>query len=1528
MLRSRAMSVARRLAASSVLLLLALAASGRSSCRADDPSPTPRLPLAEVRPGGGEDAEARLGHARALLDAGQRDEALDLLVGEIERVPSPLVRGEEPGAHVPAALVAERRVAALPPELVARAVQRLAPAAAFLVRQALRGDEAALDRLCARFALAPDGSAALLARAARDLERGRPARARAAYERWLALHPEGPADVSPERQARRAAVRRGLAVARDALLQPRVATASAPPGGRAGPGEGDDAPERAPHAAGAARAEDAVVLWSRRLGDAPAAPSDDRRETGAVVRAGAAADDGRLLVDDGRSVAAYEAETGRLLWRFPTEPEAQGPDGDERYAPYDRPCYDVRVAGHLALAVLGAPGGEGAFRLDGRLASLDDLPRESRVRLVALEAATGALVWATGRADASDSFLADPDTGVASPPLVRGDRVYVLVARRRGAAEIALACLDLETGRARFVAPLASGESGRQPRVAEGDERFERAYVDAVPWGARPAEAEGEVLALPHAGFAAGVVAETGEVRWVRALPRYPGSLPAAEAGFSARNEPLFAAGAWWLAPMDAPRLVAIQAWTGAVETTLPRDDAPGTPPWRHLLGPFVTPSGEVVLDLVGDRPTRLVPGVATATLDDRALPASDAETRATGRPLDDGAALVRSEGGLVRLPWSGPVLRVSLGPGAPDLPEDGDVLRAGRLHVVVGADRVAVLGARSDAVAWARARLDDARALDPAARAAAAALLARVGGDEHDVLEALSAAVVRESSCPRATDGGVPDDPDLPLDLDLLDARPVSRTDEALARLDLLLALPAPGAATRIAALVERLATSLADEPRLAGPLARRLGRWVVTGADQRVEVGSGSSLRADLYAASRLRWLATRPEARAEMERLGAEAERRVASAAEGPLPALVEAVRSAVGTPAASAGRRRLVARLLATHDEGLAAAALADLRLGAARTASLVELAALERQEARLLLGAGEERRAARLAGDLAAWSPDDPDTRAVLEDADVAAGARAHPLLDLWSSVGPPEGAGDLAALVVPQPVGPGRDRVTDRLVVFRGLDAEVWDLRRGVRTAEVPGGGAGWFGGALHAVAPWLPEGGVIVTSVVAREPADVEGFRAGDWIVSWDGRRIGATADFMADAARARPGESVEVVSYRAGRRRVGRFTPGRRPLGQSNVVDRDDVWMRADGRALVPTRDGLLLLDVGRGEATRLWSWDEAGVVDGVRVLFGLAVVTVRGRGTGDLLVAVDPESGRERWRRALPGTLTRLAASGSAVVASVESPARVLLVDAFDGRERFRVDVLERRTDDRQRTILDAPVSAEVAGRLFAIAPSGDRLLVIDTSTGEGVWEKALAGGVADPLIAAGSFVVLGLADRRLEVVAPDPRTGAPMAERTWMVPTPPSEDPVHAGPFLTDDARLFVAGHAAIAVGGGRGQELSVAILEVRVDARGMALRAVPVPAPYLFRALGPWPFLTASRTRQGGVVIVGTTGGDGASRETAWIGADGSIETWRDPLRPGGVIQPRRSPPAFVGDRLLLPTDEGVSAVPLVRPRPR
>jgi outer membrane protein assembly factor BamB len=1580
------------------LLLLVLAAAAR----ADGPAPRPpvaeRVLLASVETDPAGEASRLAREATAAAADGDMQGAwarLRRLASEYGDVLLPgtalgeaLGGGGDPALRRPARRLVNRAVARLPQAWRERADRAWAPAVAALLLRARGGSREALRSLADDYGATGAGSVALLALATLHAEAGRHVAAARRLETWLALNPDAA-------RARRAGVALrlvdalacvgdagGLETAGLAFRELRDVPVHA--GGEAttladrlaDARRSVDRPRPAPPAAGAALPEGLRVLWSRSLRDPHLLRQGVTSQalSGPLpVQAGAWAAHGVLVVDEGRVVRRLDPATGLERWRFPRGPRPTLQDPIERYQGHDLPWRTVTPAGDDAvLVVLGNPAASGRTRFLGSEYSVEDLGRECRPRLVCLDLAAGRPRWVTGAVDETDPVLGDLRTGCCSPPLVVGHDVYALFARRSGATTFFLARLDLATGRPRWVARLAAGDSGRDPDEGRGG-RFVSDHVQSVPWGERPALAGGEVCAVPHAGFAAGVDAGSGRVRWVRALPRYglDDEVPAT-VGQSNHNAPLAWGDAWIVAPMDGPRLLCLARGSGVLRWQRGGRTPSEDPPWRDLLDVGPDRHGRPCLRLAGERALRMDPADG-ALLDARDVRPWDLGVEdAGGRALDLGAWVVRAAGSTLQARAWDPTGRdgrgeVSLGPAGLEDPAGGDVLRADGLWFVVGPDRLTALGPAGgtsgrDPVHPAAG----APGLDAAGRAAALGRRAALQVDLTSLEKAVEglaevhdAALAARATARVRADG-------LALLAALRDGQDEIPRLEALAKLARRLPAGQEGAWVRPAAA--RLLALGADEAA-----ARLLVRVVEAGDDALRPVPGDDPaappvtvrVRGDLRAAALLRAHAGRPG----VARVLAEREQawdgRVDALLAGGDPGervLRETARRAVGTRAAERVRRALQARLTRVGRRVEAAAVAADRRLDppwsgtpGPRPPRVKAAALLQMEESALLGEAGDGLRARTLAADLERWAPGGlrsgrGRTQSVLR-AELRArfgwypqvpGSVAGPAsLDVWRGVGTPRSQDELRSVAFLDLRGPGVARLGDTVLLARGLAIEAWSLGSGRRLATLHGPGEGWFGGRLTGVQPGVPGGGILVSSLVAGEPADRSGIIDGDWVRTWDGKPVRDLPDFMQLVASSRPGATFPVGIWRHGRLVLSRFTAGRRPPRQGGLLEYDALWVDAAGRVLVPGRTGLTWVDPRAGTRTPAWTWTGAGVVRRYDMAGGAAYVTVRREPMPDLVVAVDPERGTESWRREVRGRIVWLQPVGSALWVETRDPGQAFVLDAHDGRPRAWFRTFDRRREQFRRCWVPDREAAVACGRGYLVSGGDDApaFRIVNTTTAaveaEAADERAAAWARgANPQVAAGAYVAR-THGASLRLVFPDPLGGAPR----HVVDVDPQvfmAGEMHHGP-LDQEARLALRGLTLyllrIPQQGYRNVNVHVLGVDLEALQRGPRTGTEPSGAVVYDRTNLAWlggeadppRYVLDMRPTFEGLLVSSARLGDTDRAETWWVSAGGDDAPPEDRnlrLLWRSLGEAQRAPPARVGARLLVPTDEGARVVPV------
>lgn len=513
--------------------------------------------------------------------------------------------------------------------------------------------------------------------------------------------------------------------------------------------------------------------------------------------------------------------------------------------------------------------------------------------------------------------------------------------------------------------------------------------------------------------------------------------------------------------------------------------------------------------------------------------------------------------------------------------------------------------------------------------------------------------------------------------------------------------------------------------------------------------------------------------------------------------------------------------------------------------------------------------------------------------------------------------------------------GPGADQWQDRVLLVRGITPELWEVdRRGRsrRLARLPGADEGWFGGSLRAVDPWVPGAGILVGDLVAREPADSSGLMGGDWIVSWDGAPVPDLGAFMQRVAATPPGQEVPAEVRRRGRPVLDRFRAGRRPATQGGALGYGALWVAADGRALLPGRTTLSWVDPRTLERTRLWEWNEPGVVEGLEVVGDVAVALVRRRLVADLLVAVPLAGGPERWRAAIEGDVDRIQPVGSALWVTTWDPSAGWLLDAADGGVRAIVPCAEHLRDEFRRSYAPAHASDVAAGRVYATSTARDAtrsLRVLNSTRGTEEWRDAGQAPWSDlnqnDMVAAGPATAL-LRRGTLYLVTVDPLGEGGQA---LAVPGALLREDDGAYGWLDDDTRLFVRGWTLFVVRvPGRGVvnvnagSWSIDPFVLAALARGGD--AATLPPPVALR--GAQALLPGSRSRYRtllaaqphfeGLFVLAALLGPDPRMDTRWVSAGLRRDHVDGRFFEGPVREARRHLPVRVGARLLVPSDEG------------
>ncbi|MDJ0974807.1 MAG: PQQ-binding-like beta-propeller repeat protein, partial [Planctomycetota bacterium] len=492
-----------------VFALAALVGLAVSSTRAEeDPAAETRdILLASVGTDPEGQAERIARKARSAAAEGDADEAYRWLIRLAEDHGDaliPLAFVLPPGASEtdgalrwPAYRAANLALVRLPEPQRKRLASRWGPDAGVLAGRAGAGDLGALTLLSERYGALEEGGKALRTLARLDVQVGRYVDAVRRLEAWLWLRPDAPAADRALAVAEMvdalhalddaggvlALAKRYSAIANERVTRGGRTTTLDALFWRKGPTRRTARTREAPKLP-----EQLVTVWSRSLTEASRYGEswDDPDPTPRPITAGAHVTEAAIVLHSGRHVARLDALTGVEAWRFPKRPLPQLPHTSARYLWPDIPLRTVTRDGDQVLVVLGDPGASGSYQWRDEIQESTSLRDELRLRLVALDVETGALRWSTGRHDDTHPVLGDLATGVASPPLVVGEHIYIGLAQRIGVGAYHLACLDRRTGRPVWVRRVGDGTSGRAPDRSD-DDRFLHRHLQSLAWGARPA---------------------------------------------------------------------------------------------------------------------------------------------------------------------------------------------------------------------------------------------------------------------------------------------------------------------------------------------------------------------------------------------------------------------------------------------------------------------------------------------------------------------------------------------------------------------------------------------------------------------------------------------------------------------------------------------------------------------------------------------------------------------------------------------------------------------------------------------------------------------------------------------------------------------------------------------------------------------------------------------------------------------------------------------------------------------------------
>ena len=508
----------------------------------------------------------------------------------------------------------------------------------------------------------------------------------------------------------------------------------------------------------------------------------------------------------------------------------------------------------------------------------------------------------------------------------------------------------------------------------------------------------------------------------------------------------------------------------------------------------------------------------------------------------------------------------------------------------------------------------------------------------------------------------------------------------------------------------------------------------------------------------------------------------------------------------------------------------------------------------------------------------------------------------------------------------------------DSVILVRGLTVEVWSVAQQRRLAALPGDDEGWFGGSLNGVHGCVPDGGILVTNVVASEPADKSGVHSGDWIRSWAGGPVPDMPTFMRRVSETPPGRSIPVEVFRNGELILEKFTAGRRPVEEKPPMDYDKLWVAADGRVLFPGRLGLSWVDPKRLTRVPLWTWQGDGVVRRVRVIAGEVYVHVERRDLGDYVVRVDADTGQELWRARVDGRVFDIGATGSALWVRLTRPASAWLIGRHDGVVRGAYRAIDMRRDEYRRTWVRAHASdAAPAGRGFVV--DGDiyepRMQFVNTTTGQVEHTESWVPTEPqfDPIVSADAFaaVIRGASDFHFHIADPLGRT-PPDSHSQTVEGTLLFVDQTNGGRFSAD-ARVHVVGNRVYIIRNTPSHKVTVWIAEIDRNelpsttgrpSSSAPSRGQPLKVQSRAMMLGGgryWPYVLQIDPAFDGVFVTAAFLGNDHDVEVAFI----SPEMSQRPFFEGKVQDARRHGPVRAGNRVLIPHDRKALVVGVGKP---
>jgi outer membrane protein assembly factor BamB len=177
--------------------------------------------------------------------------------------------------------------------------------------------------------------------------------------------------------------------------------------------------------------------------------------------------------------------------------------------------------------------------------------RQAEDRLIALDLGTGEgrLRWDV----TTDELLDEEGWRFTGAPMAAAGRLFVTMRRAVVQVEVAVGCLDADTGKLIWRQPVAVDLES----PAESRHRLDHELLTF---------ATGTLFFANQAGLVVALDADSGRLRWVASYPSWP--LSPAELSHPAHAgllPPLFDRGTLYLAPRDASHVMAIDAGTGVL---------------------------------------------------------------------------------------------------------------------------------------------------------------------------------------------------------------------------------------------------------------------------------------------------------------------------------------------------------------------------------------------------------------------------------------------------------------------------------------------------------------------------------------------------------------------------------------------------------------------------------------------------------------------------------------------------------------------------------------------------------------------------------------------------------------------------------------------------------------------------------------------------------------------------------------------------------------------------------------------------